>query len=153
MRHRALALAVGAGLLLTACSSSGGTASKGTDAGKKVDVAKVVCSKDAASKKVDTPAGFPSTFPLPPGTTLTSTDDRGTGGIVVTGVTATPFKTVLAALQKGLPARGFKATEGEVEPHDAESNWTSATYVGRWAIREIPQCPGDTAVNVVARKK
>lgn len=153
MTRRAAALAVGAGLLLSACSSSGATKAKETDAGKKIDVAQVVCSKDAAAKKVDPPTGFPSTFPLPPGTTLTSTSDRGSGGIVVTGVTSAPFKTVLASLQKGLPAKGFTATEGEVEPHDAESNWTSATFVGRWAIREIPQCPGDTAVNVVARKK
>lgn len=152
MTGRAALLAAGAGLLLSACSSSG-TAAEETDAGKKIEVAKVVCSKDAAAKKIKPPAGFPSTFPLPPGTTLTSSSNRGSGGIVITGVTSTPFKTVLAALQKGLPRKGFTATEGEVEPHDAESNWSSATYVGRWAIREIPQCPGDTAVNVVARKK
>ena len=58
---------------------------------------------------------------------------------------------MLSGLQKDLPANGFTPTEGESEPHDAESNWTSAGYEGRWAIRENPACPGDTAVQMLAR--
>ena len=111
-----------------------------------------MCAKDAAAKKVDIPSGFPSDFPLPPGTIVYSVADRGaTGGIIVTGVTSTPFKDVLKALQTKLPAAGFRAEDGETEPHDAESDWSSNGFKGRWAIREIPQCSGDTLVNVVAR--
>ena len=134
-----------------ACGSSGGDgdASAGKNA---VDVNTAICAKDAAAKKVDVPSGFPSDFPLPPGTIVYSVDDRGKDqGIVVTGVTSTSFKSVLAALQKDLPAKGFRLKDGETEPHDAESDWTSNGFEGRWAIREIPQCNGDTLVNVVAR--
>ena len=135
--------------LVAGCSSG-----KDADAGSKgtpAEVASAVCVQ--AARQVDLPAGFPADFPLPPGTVLYATDDRGKDGIVVTGVTKTPFKSVLSSLQKDLPAHGYTPDEGETEPHDAESNWHSASFDGRWAIREIPQCSGQTLVNVVARAK
>jgi hypothetical protein len=136
---------------LVACGSENKDAD--ADQGSPANVASAVCSKDAVAKQVSLPDGFPADFPLPPGTILYSVDNRGADGIVVTGVTATSFKAVLSALQTDLPAHGYTPKEGETEPHDAESNWTSAGYDGRWAIREIPQCSGETLVNVVARAK
>lgn len=145
--RRALAGVLALGL--AACSSSGG---KSEEKDHGISAAQAVCSKDAGGKRVALPDGFPGDFPLPPGTLVYAADDRGPDtGIVVTGVTATPFAEVLSALQKRLPARGYRPDHGEVEPHDAESDWSSATFQGRWAIRELPQCPGDTLVNVVAR--
>lgn len=151
VRYAALTgvLACCAFTLVTGCSSE-----SDSDADTKespVNVASAVCAKDATAKQVGLPAGFPSDFPLPPGTIVYSTDDRGKDDIVVTGVTQTPFKSVLSALQQDLPAHGFTPEEGETEPHDAESNWHSAGFTGRWAIREIPQCSGETLVNVLAR--
>jgi hypothetical protein len=128
---------------LTACSGKGGA--------QPVAAAPTACSSTATA--VDLPSGFPAQFPLPPGTIVTSADDRGEAGIVVTGATPAAFKDVLAALQRELPARGFTPRDGETEPHDAESDWTSVDYDGRWAIRENPQCPGDVIVSVVARRK
>jgi len=150
-RTAALSAAVCCVLTFSACSSE----EKDVDAdkGSPVNAASPVCSKDAAAKQVSLPEGFPADFPLPPGTIVYSVDNRGADGIVVTGVTATPFKSVLSSLQTDLPAHGYTPKEGETEPHDAESNWSSASYDGRWAIREIPQCSGETLVNVVARGK
>jgi hypothetical protein len=150
-RTAALGAAVCCMSALVACSSKGEDADAGK--GSPVNVAGAVCSKDAAAKQVSLPDGFPADFPLPPGTILYSVDNRGADGIVVTGVTGTAFKSVLSSLQKDLPAHGYTPKAGETEPHDAESNWTSAGYDGRWAIREIPQCSGETLVNVVARAK
>jgi hypothetical protein len=147
----ALGVAACCMLVLSACHSEDKDAD--ADQGSPVNVASAVCSKDAAAKQVGLPAGFPADFPLPPGTVVYSVDNRGADGIVVTGVTATAFKSVLSSLQTDLPAHGYTPKEGETEPHDAESNWTSAGYEGRWAIREIPQCSGETLVNVVARAK
>lgn len=150
----AVGVAVCCGLTLAGCSSEKDKGSDpDADKGSPVNVASAVCAKDAADKQVNLPAGFPSDFPLPPGTIVYAADDRGNDGIVVTGVTATDFKSVLSSLQTGLPAHGYTPEEGETEPHDAESNWHSASYDGRWAIREIPQCSGETLVNVVARAK
>ena len=138
---------------LAACSSSGGAAAEADAAGTAAaGVTNAICSAAAADKKVDLPSGFPADFPLPPKTTVYSVDDRGEGGIVVTGVTSTPFHTVLKSLQTQLPAHGYTPKDGETEPHDAESDWASSNYEGRWAIREITQCSGDTLVSVVARK-
>src|SRR6478672_4601387 len=146
MRYLALTAAL---VTLAGCSSSGGDPDAGSN---RADVSSAVCATDAAAKKVDLPSGFPAGFPLPPGTIVYSVDNRGTDeGIVVTGVTSTRFSSVLKALQTQLPAKGFRADNGETEPHDAESDWTSNGFQGRWAIREIPQCGGDTLVNVVAR--
>ena len=149
-RQAALVGAACLGLVLTAgCGSGSG---KDSDADRSpVNAASPVCVQQASTKQVSLPAGFPSDFPLPPGTVLYAVDNRGADGIVVTGVTGTAFKTVLSSLQTGLPAHGYTPEEGETEPHDAESNWHSAGYTGRWAIREIPQCAGQTLVNVVAR--
>jgi hypothetical protein len=141
------------GLVLVAGCGSESDKDADADKGSPVNLASAVCAKDAQAKQVGLPSGFPSDFPLPPGTVVYSADNRGQDGIVVTGVTSTPFKSVLAALQSQLPAHGYTPKEGETEPHDAESNWTSASFDGRWAIREIPQCAGDTLVNVLARAK
>jgi hypothetical protein len=151
---RLIAIGAAAALLaaLTACTSD--NPAKDPDAGAGTGALQPVssaCAKDAKAKPL--PAGFPATFPLPAGTVVTTAEDRGTGGLVIEGVTATAFTDVLHELQTSLPARGFTPDEGETEPHDAESNWSSATFTGRWAIRELTQCGGQTAVSVVARKK
>lgn len=135
---------------LTGCSS--GHKDKDADAGSAaLQPASTACAKDAKAKPL--PTGFPTDFPLPSGTVVTTSEDRGSGGLVIEGVTPSAFKTVLLDLQKGLPAKGFTPSNGETEPHDAESNWSSAGYTGRWAIRELTNCGGQTAVSVVARKR
>lgn len=134
--------------LLTACGDSGAGAA---DTAARAPLSGAVCASAVTGSEVDLPAGFPTDFPLPDKMIVTSAEDRGDAGIVVSGVTTTPFAQVLSALQKDLPANGFTPSEGESEPHDAESNWTSAGYEGRWAIRENPACPGDTTVQILAR--
>jgi hypothetical protein len=52
-----------------------------------------------------------------------------------------------------IPDAGFKLTEGEVEARDAESNWIGNGYLGRWAIREMPDCNDQTSVTVLAQKQ
>jgi hypothetical protein len=115
--------------------------------------AATICAEQAAAKRVSPPAGFPADFPIPPGTVLTSAADRGSAGLVVSGISTASFKSVLAALHADLPKHGFKLEDGETEPRDAESDWSSAQYTGRWAIRDLPRCPGETLVSVVARKR
>lgn len=144
--------AAGAVLFMVAACGSSGAGTTDHPTGNAADVSQALCTEDAAAKKVSPPDGFPTDFPLPPGTIVYSADDRGRDGIVVTGVTAKSFQATLRSLQTALPAAGIKPEEGEVEPHDAESDWSSAGYRGRWAIRAISQCGGQTLVSVVARK-
>jgi hypothetical protein len=137
---------------LAGCSSDHPAGDPDADAGTAaLQPASTACAKDATAKPL--PSGFPADFPLPAGTVVTSAEDRGSGGLVIEGVTPTAFTDVLHGLQTSLPANGFTPSNGETEPHDAESDWSSATFTGRWAIRELEQCGGQTAVSVVARKK
>jgi hypothetical protein len=140
-----------AAVLVAGCESEAEKAKEKDQAKLKASAGTAVCAKDA--KAVQPPAGFPATFPLPSGMVVTSSEDRGTGGLVIGGVTTTAFKDVLKGLQTDLPAKGFTPKNGETEPHDAESDWSSAGYDGRWAIRELSQCGNQTLVSVVARKK
>jgi hypothetical protein len=138
-------------VLIAGCESEAEKAKEKDQAALKASASGAVCAKDA--KSVALPTGFPAAFPLPAGTVVTSAEDRGTSGLVVQGVSATAFKDVLKGLQTDLPAKGFTPKNGETEPHDAESDWSSADYDGRWAIRELSQCGSQTLVSVVARKK
>ncbi len=145
------AIAVTALVLIAGCESEAEKAKEKDQKALKASASSAPCAKDAAA--VPAPAGFPAAFPLPKGLVITSAEDRGTSGLVVQGVTATGFKDVLAGLQSDLPAKGFTPKNGETEPRDAESDWSSADYDGRWAIREVETCGGQTLVSVVARKK
>lgn len=146
------AVAVATALILVAGCESEAEKEKEKDQAKlKASASTAPCVKDA--KAVQPPTGFPATFPLPAGMVVTSAEDRGSAGLVISGVTATALTDVLKGLQTDLPAKGFTPKNGETEPHDAESDWSSAEYDGRWAIRELSQCGSQTLVSVVARKK
>lgn len=137
---------------VSACSSSGETdADADADAGSPAATAGAPCASAAAQRRVALPSTFPADFPLPPSTHVYEAEDRGSAGIVVSAVTSTSFPATLHLLQTKLPAAGFTPSDGEVEPHDAESDWSSSKYDGRWAIRELDACDGDTLVSVVAR--
>lgn len=151
-----VAAAAGVAALCAACSSGGGGGAKRQPDADRAAVGTrpaTVCAEQAVAKRVSVPFGFPADFPFPPGTVLTSAADRGSAGLVASGISTASFKSVLAALHADLPDHGYRLEEGESEPHDAESDWSSAAYTGRWAIRELPQCPGETAISVVARKR
>jgi hypothetical protein len=138
-------------ILVAGCESEAEKAKEKDQSALKASASTAVCAKDA--KAVALPTGFPAAFPLPSGMVVTSAEDRGASGLVVQGVSATAFKDVLKGLQTDLPAKGFTPKNGETEPHDAESDWSSSDYDGRWAIRELSQCGSQTLVSVVARKK
>jgi hypothetical protein len=137
-------------LALTACGSSGETSSekaKEKELEKAAD--RSTCLADA-SQVSGLPDGFPKDFPFPDKTVVFDTEDRGSDGVIATGITSLPFKQVLAALNGPAQDAGFKVTNGETEEHDAEANWAGNGYRGRWAIRESGTCDGETVVQVLA---
>lgn len=144
-----LATTAAAAVILSGCGSSG-PGGKEKEADRAVADSSTVCADQATAAKV--PASFPSAFPLPDGLVVTSSQTRSGGRVIVYGVSRDDVKTTLRFLQEHVPAAGFKLTEGEVEQHDAESNWSGRGYRGRWTIRELPQCHGNTLVTVLAAK-
>lgn len=112
--------------------------------------AAMVCA--AAAKPVDLPAGYPAQATLPAGFVVTGVQSRTGGRAVVTAVSPKPFAQTLADMQKAYSSRGWTPSEGEVEDRDAESNFDGNGLRGRWAVREIPDCTGNTSVSVLLGK-
>jgi len=139
---------VGAVTLLAGCADEMEDAMAQTGSGSTP--AALVCAADA--KAVDLPEGYPAQAVLPDGIVVTGVQSRTQGRTVVTGVSAKPFAQTLADMQQAYSTRGWTASEGEVEDRDAESNFDGNGLRGRWAIREIPDCTGNTSVSVLIGK-
>ena len=149
-RPAAAALAAGAVFALAACGTDEmEVAMKETAASGSTKVAPV-CAKDA--KAVDLPAAFPAEATVPDGYVVTGTEARSAGRTVVTAVSPKPFRETLAEMQRAYSSRGWTPSEGEVEERDAESNFAGNDLRGRWAIREMPECPSNTSVSVLIGK-
>jgi hypothetical protein len=146
-----VALLVGVGLLAGCSDAGSGTdpdaASKGAEQSGTPQT--VDCPGKATA--VDLPAGFAA--PLPSGTVVVSVQSRTGGRTVVTGVVPAKESDVLKDLQGAYKAAGIPLTEGETEPHDAESNFTGKGLTGRWGIRSLAECsPEATRIDLVVQK-
>ncbi|MGW2722686.1 hypothetical protein [Streptomyces sp. NPDC001492] len=88
------------------------------------------------------PKDFPANLPMPDGALVTSVERRSGERLVVATVVRSGFDRTLAFLQKQLPEAGYTLKDGEVEEDDAESNFSSAAFDGRWTLRKMPDCGG-----------
>ena len=134
----AAVLLVGA---LTGCESAGQKAMKSTSDQMSV------CARDASA--VGLPAAFPSKAALPAGYVVTHVESRTGGRVVLTAVSPRPFRQTLKDMQSTYARNGWSLSEGEVEADDAESNFAGNGVKGRWAIRAMDSCAGNTAVSLV----
>jgi len=141
--------------VLAAASVLGGCESDELEAAMAEPAATVtslapVCAQDA--KPVALPGSFPSEAALPGTFVVTQVEARSQGRTVVTAVSPKPFAQTLADMQKAYATRGWTASEGEVEERDAESNFSGNGLRGRWAVREMPECTGNTSVSLLIGK-
>ncbi|MGZ4437324.1 MAG: hypothetical protein ACXVWU_09275 [Nocardioides sp.] len=134
---------------LSSCESSEQKAAEHAMA-KAADL--TTCRADATAAPTPYPAGFPGGWPFPPRTTVFGAEDRGADGTVVSAITSTPFKDVLAFMNGRVAGGGFKVVKGETEEHDAEAEWSGNGFHGRWAIRESASCDGETVIQVLSAK-
>ena len=95
-----------------------------------------------AGPVVEPPAEFPSQFPLPPGTVLTSTRPTAGGGTYVAGYAPGTLQDVARFFVDELPKSGFTLGIGDSEPWEAESAFSGHGYEGHWVIATIGDCPG-----------
>jgi len=96
---------------------------------------------------------FPTDWPFPPDTVVTSTEKVPGGGLAVTAQVGSTFEEVLPFMQHDLEDAGFVATEGEAEHDDAEATWTGGGYSGTWAIKSSASCEGTTLLQMAAAKQ
>jgi hypothetical protein len=142
--RRGIAAAPGICLLITAGGCSRGPEQQATSAAAAT---RVVCTQDA--KTVALPPSYPSSAALPAGYLVTAVETRSEGRTVLTGLSPQDFTATLLAMQQSFTTNGWTMSQGEVEKDDAESNFAGNGMQGRWAIRAIDQCPGNTSVSVV----
>jgi len=95
------------------------------------------------------PAAWPAGVPLPGDAVVTGSEERSGGRLIVTAVAPGGFTKALGFMQKAYPEAGLELKDGEVESGDAESNFTGNGLTGRWTLREVPGCQGDTLVTVL----
>jgi hypothetical protein len=106
-----------------------------------------------SSASLPLPEEFPATLPVPEGATITSVERRSGNRLIVNSVVHGGFPAVLSFMQHRLPKAGYAPSQGEVEKDDAESNFSSATVVGRWALRTVPGCPGGVYLTYLTSPK
>jgi hypothetical protein len=144
---------VALGVVLAGCGGGQGESeARDPDAATGSAAADTSTCVDDAKAVTTTPDGYPTDFPLPEGTVVFHVEDRSSAGVIATGVTATPFEDVLAAMNAAGKA-GFRVTSGETEADDAEADWVGNGYVGRWAIKKSATCPGETVVQLLSQRK
>ena len=138
---------------LTGCGGDQQKSEK--DAGDSLTAAADLSTCTGAAKPAGTPYGdgFPQDWPFPAKTVVFNAEDRGADGTIVTGVSSTPFKQVLAFMNGRVADRGYRVEKGETEEHDAEAEWDGNGFRGRWAIRESAQCSGETVIQVLSAKE
>src|SRR5207249_834487 len=91
------------------------------------------CAK--AGTSIPLPSAFPANFPLPPGTEITAQEERSGDRIIITTIVpALDVKGVAEFFERELPKAGFKITEGESEPGEAEANYEGNGVKGRWKV-------------------
>jgi hypothetical protein len=150
--NRLLAAPLVAALLMLPTACGGNDEESDPDAGEFSAAADTsTCLADATA--VDSfPSGYPTDFPLPPSTVIYHVEDRGSDGVIATGVTSTDLKTTVRLLHDGGEEKGFKETSGETEDHDAEPNWSGTGYTGSWAVRDSSTCTGEVVIQILALK-
>jgi hypothetical protein len=130
-----------AALATTGCESPDQKATEQAVAQQKV------CADTA--RAVALPTDYPPALRLPEGYLVTGVEHREGGRTVITAISPKEFKATLADMQASYSSRGWSLSAGEVEEADAESNFAGNGMKGRWAIRAMPSCAGNTGVSLV----
>ena len=105
-----------------------------------------------AGPAVSVPSEFPNSFPLPPGTVITSSQRSQTGVIVVGGFIPMEFKKIVAFFQRELPAAGYQLLEGDAEMDEAESTFSGRGFRGKWKVNGILNCQGAVTLTIAVSK-
>jgi hypothetical protein len=105
-----------------------------------------------AGPAVSLPSEFPTNFPLPPGTMITSSQRSQKGVLVVSGFIPMEFKNTVAFFQSKLPAAGYQLLKGDAEMDEAESTFSGQGFQGKWKVQGILNCSGAVTLTIAVWK-
>jgi hypothetical protein len=103
-----------------------------------------------AGPAVSIPSEFPKTFPLPPGTIITSSSEAG--GIRLEGFIPMDLKGAVTHFVKALPSAGYRLGNGEQEQAEAESRFSGNGYGGYFKLRSLRDCPRVVTLKIIVFK-
>ncbi len=142
---------------LAACSSEPGSAGGKPEETSAEPVQQAadegVCTAEATRLVPPYSEGFPPDWPFPPDTVVYNAENRADTGVIVTAVSSTAFQEILDFMNDDVVSAGFEIERGETEENDAEAEWKSTDYSGRWAIRKSATCDGETVIQVFAAQE
>ena len=104
------------------------------------------------STSISRPPEFPSDFPLPDNTVITSSQHSQGGSVTISAAAPVTFKDAAAFFQNKLPAAGYKLLEGDAEMDEAESTFAGNGYQGKWKINGILNCPKAVRLTIAIAK-
>lgn len=102
-----------------------------------------------AATGLSLPAGWPGQVPLPAGLVVTRTEHRSGDRLIAYGRAPGDFHAVVDFFNARLPTAGFTQKNGEIDPHDAESDFTGTRFSGRWTTGSSADCPTASEVSVL----
>jgi hypothetical protein len=149
---RVFAAALSSLFLLAGCGGGGGESEAEKEREAKAAASAGLPSCNAKATSATLPAAFPSTFPLPPDTVLTSVGQGG-GGTFVRGVVPMGLKQTAEFFRREVPKAGFKPGEADAEPWEAESEFSGEGVEGKWKVNELPRCVEKAALLVAVSKQ
>jgi len=101
------------------------------------------------------PRSFPASFPVPPGTSITSQIGyRGdnTRPVISGVIPSASFGSTVTFFLTQLPRAGYSIRNGESEAFEAESVFLGHGYIGRWRVRALDTCSAAMLLFVFAEK-
>ena len=131
-------------LLLAACGGG-----EDDDAAAPVVVTPTAPLPCTATSGLDLPRGWPSALPLPDGLVVDRTETRTGDRLIAYGRVPGDFHSVVDFFNARLPAAGFTQDNGEIDPRDAESDFSGSATRGRWTTGASNDCPGSAQVSVL----
>ena len=141
IRHQAATVL--AALALTGASACGGSQRAARPA---APAGQPPCT---ARTGVALPAGWPTSVPLPTGLVVTRTERRSGSRLIAYGRVRGDFHPVVQFFNARLPAAGFRQRNGEIDRHDAESDFIGRTVRGRWTAGLSPECKDQSSVTLL----
>jgi hypothetical protein len=132
-------------LLLGACGGS----KESTTSERSLVPALPPCAN--AGPVVDLPSEFPTSFPLPPGTVITFSQQTEKAASV-SGFIPMEFKKTVSFFQSNLPGAGYQLLEGDAEMDEAESTFSGHGFHGKWKVNGILNCPGAVTLTIAVSK-
>ena len=134
-------------ICMSLCAGCGGT--KNPAATTQADSLPPCANVTAA---VGLPSDFPTDFPLPAGTVITSSQRSQTNSTTISGAIPMRFKEAVGFFQSKLPAAGYELLEGDAEMDEAESTFAGKGFRGKWKINGILNCPAAVRLTLAIGK-